>query len=52
MLRVIGCALLFLAGIGFGLYGIDDPLTFGKFACIVMCLAGAALNAWDAIENG
>ena len=50
MLRSIAMALVFMSGIGFGIYGAKLP-TFPGFACSIMLVAGVMLEVYDAIEN-
>jgi hypothetical protein len=51
MIRAISMLMLFLSGIGFGLYGAKDPINFPQVASVVLLLGGIALQAWDYVEN-
>jgi len=42
-LTIAGVVLTFVAGIGIGMFGINDPLNFEKAATVIMLVIGALL---------
>lgn len=50
--RLVAMALMLFAGVGFGLYGLADPMDFPKAVSVACLIAALGLMFWDYIENG
>lgn len=51
IVRLVALALAILAGIGFGMFGLADPMNFQKAASIICLLASILLFTYDYLEG-